>query len=291
VRFQEILARLDRIRFRGAQLRASERGIAPPPESDLSRPINPTAGGYVWEVDSNGNLGLFFTGTEIFYFDKYGGFVDVNPTPTRPYWKQIAQNGVIFALGPLATDSGDFAVGPFNTASGEILTDHYGFLISGNDTFLNAVSGGAVHLRVANTNELVYNGAAISTFGGIATVGDGVPAQRGLDARTNVGAADGAAITVYAIPAGATNKGFRVTARIYGFGGVVTSGIYSIVWTEGGVAVTKNLSITAVDTDADLVIGIQPDASTNVTAQITTLTGTSPKVNVLCLVEGVGSAT
>jgi hypothetical protein len=144
---------------------------------------------------------------------------------------------------------------------------------------------------VAGTQMTLTSTGQSDKYVGIATTAQGLTPQRGIDSRHNVGSTDGSPITVYAIPSTSSNNGYRLTARIFGFGGTVSSGIYEIKWTEGGVAITKDLSITAVDTDADLVIGIQPDSSTNVTAQLKTLTGTNPKVNVLCLVEGLDTGT
>ncbi len=117
----------------------------------------------------------------------------------------------------------------------------------------------------------------------------GLTPKRGIDDRTSVTAVDSAAITVYAVPT--TTGKFRISATIVGRSGTITSGIYTIKYTVGGVVVTHTVSITAVDTDASYSAIVQPDASTNVTGQLTTLTGTSPNVDVTCLVEGIGSGT
>ena len=67
MRFAEILARLEQQRFHARWHRMAERGMAPPPESDLSRPISPAfiIGLYQWKVDGAGNLGLYYSGSEI----------------------------------------------------------------------------------------------------------------------------------------------------------------------------------------------------------------------------------
>ena len=55
--------------------------------------------------------------------------------------------------------------------------------------------------------------------------------------------------------------------------------------------ITETVSITTVSTESHISPMVQPDASTNITVQLTTLTGTSPSVDVACLVEGVSSGT
>lgn len=107
----------------------------------------------------------------------------------------------------------------------------------------------------------------------------------GLDNRLAVAAVDGAAITLYTTVNG--TSAFEVTYRIFGEAGTVTSGIYTLKWTEGGVTMTKTLSITAVDTEAHDTVPIQPDNGTAITVQLTTLTGTTPKVNVYAAVKEV----
>jgi hypothetical protein len=266
MRFGEILARLEQQQFVRRWRRLSERGIVPPPpESDLSYPPstsstnNRFANGYVdathseWVVFTDGTNGSFA--------------ISLNDSAVVRVAKEP------FIRWP-TTPNGDLYIEP--GASGHQIV------------FCGEIPG---LLTVGTTWQVDSSSGRFTYIDGVACVGTGAPAQRGIDDRTNVGSTDGSPKTVYAVPSGTTNKGFRLTARIYGFGGTVTSGVYEIVWTEGGVTVTKDLSITAVDTDADLTIGIQPDASTNVTAQLKTLTGTNPKVNVLCLVEGVGTGT
>ncbi len=126
-------------------------------------------------------------------------------------------------------------------------------------------------------------------YNNINTVANGVPAFRGIDDRTSVTAVDSAEITVYAVPA--TTGKFRVSATLYGRSGTITAGTYVIKYTIGGFTVTKTMTISAVNTDVEFSLIIHPDASTNVTAQLTALTGTSPSVDVTCLVEGIGSDT
>ena len=55
--------------------------------------------------------------------------------------------------------------------------------------------------------------------------------------------------------------------------------------------ITETVSITAVSTESHISPMVQPDASTNITVQLTTLTGTTPSVDVACVVEGVSSGT
>ena len=124
---------------------------------------------------------------------------------------------------------------------------------------------------------------SINQLNGISTKGLGVSAIYGLDNRLAVAAVDGAAITLYTTVNG--TSAFEVTYRIFGEAGTVTSGIYTLVWTEGGVAMTETVAITAVDTEKHDTVPMQPDNGTAITVQLTTLTGTTPKANVLAVLK------
>ena len=163
---------------------------------------------------------------------------------------------------------------------------HASFASDSNSFFYFDVNGAPVWSFALGSMRIFV---PFTVIAGILTVGLGVPAERGIDDRTAVASVDGAAITVYAVVT--ANKGLRLTARVFGFSGTVSAASYVVTWVEGGATITKTLSISAVDTDADLAIGIQPDTGTNITAQLTVLTGASGKVNVLCLVEGIGTGT
>ena len=119
-------------------------------------------------------------------------------------------------------------------------------------------------------------------FNSIPTVGLGLPPIYGLDNRTGLTAADTSPITLYTVPA--SGQVFRLTGRIYATSG--TSASYVLKWTEGGVVVTKTLTVTAVDSDVDQPsILIQPDSGTNITSQLTSVT--SSTVNVAASVERI----
>lgn len=159
---------------------------------------------------------------------------------------------------------------------------------SGGGIFLNNLNSGQ-GINVQNGKLTINGNGQLSAYGNIGTLAAGLGAIRGIDDRTNIGAADGAAITVYAVPA--TTGKFRVTFGIVGRSGTITSGIYTLKYIVNGATITDTVSITAVSTDANGGRMILPDASTNITAQITTLTGTNPKVDVTMIVEAVGTNT
>jgi hypothetical protein len=136
------------------------------------------------------------------------------------------------------------------------------------------------------------NGAPICVLGpnglftvaaSVALVGFGFAGILGQDNRLAVAGVDGSPITLWT-PA-YSGQMFRLMGRVFGASGTVTGATYLLKWTEGGAVITKTLSITAVDTDADLSILIQPDANHSITAQLTALTGSSPTVNVAAQVE------
>ena len=122
-----------------------------------------------------------------------------------------------------------------------------------------------------------------STYGKIATTGAGVAPIYGKDVRTGLTAADASATTLYTTTA--AGQVYEVAARILGTGGTITSGVYTIGWTEGGVARTATVSITATGTLSSSLFLLQPDSGTAITGQLTTLSGTSPVVNVAAVVK------
>ena len=102
------------------------------------------------------------------------------------------------------------------------------------------------------------------------------------DLRIGVTATDASPITIFS----STQSGARyeVKARILATSG--SSATYTISWTEGGVAQTVALTITAVDTEVHDNFVIAPDAGTNITAQITSLTSSTVNVDAIVSVLG-----
>ena len=168
--------------------------------------------------------------------------------------------------------------------SAEIYTDNNGNL------FLSGGKGQWVFLGGGiNGDQGLYLGgsvtmkAAIVQFNSINTVGLGVAPIYGKDVRTGLTAADASATTLYTTTA--AGQVYEVAARIFGTGGTITSGVYTIGWTEGGVARTATVSITATGTLSSSLFLLQPDSGTAITGQLTTLSGTSPVVNVAAVVK------
>ena len=102
------------------------------------------------------------------------------------------------------------------------------------------------------------------------------------DLRIGVTAADASPITIFSSTVSGTR--YEVKARILATAG--TSATYKIVWTEGGVAQPVSLTITAVDTEVHDNFVIAPDAGTNITAQITSLTSSTVNVDAIVSVLG-----
>ena len=105
----------------------------------------------------------------------------------------------------------------------------------------------------------------------------------GLDNRTGLTAADSSTTTLYTTTA--ASQVYRVTARVFGVSGTISSAVYTIGWTEGGTSMTETVSISAVSTMDSAVFLLQPDDGKAITVQLTTLSGTSPVVNVAATVE------
>ena len=126
-------------------------------------------------------------------------------------------------------------------------------------------------------------GGKVGSMAGVSCVGYGLAPLYGKDVRTGLTAADASATTLYTTTA--AGQVYEVAARIFGTGGTITSGVYTIGWTEGGVARTATVSVTAAGTLASAVFLLQPDSGTAITAQLTTLSGTSPVANVAAVVK------
>ena len=125
--------------------------------------------------------------------------------------------------------------------------------------------------------------AGIGLYKSINTVGFGVPAIAGDDVRTGLTAADASAKTLYTTTA--AGQLYRLMGRVLATAGTSPSATYTIKWTEGGATITKSLTISALDSDSDLSILIQPDNGTAITAQLTAISGTGTTVNVAATVE------
>ena len=137
--------------------------------------------------------------------------------------------------------------------------------------------------QIDNTLTFASSNSFITTYKGINTVGFGVAPLFGKDVRTGLTAADSAATTLYTTTA--AGQVYRLMGRILATAGTSPSATYTIKWTEGGATITKTLTISAIDSDSDLSILIQPDNGTAITAQLTAISGTGTTVNVAATVE------
>ena len=129
----------------------------------------------------------------------------------------------------------------------------------------------------------------ISTFNGpvgvlrIPGAMDGLAVLAGSpDLRIGVTAADASPITIFSSTASGTR--YEVKARILATAG--TSATYTISWTEGGAVRTVALTVTATGTEVHDNFVIAPDAGTDVTAQITSLTSSTVNVDAIVSVLG-----
>lgn len=125
---------------------------------------------------------------------------------------------------------------------------------------------------------------AIQYFISGATVNGNIIDQvQGSDERKGVTTVD----TIATIIGTASGTGlYRLSARIFATAGTTISASYTVTWIENATTITKTLTVTTLNTDQDLAsILIQPDNATNITAQITALSGTGVTVNVASSVE------
>ena len=157
------------------------------------------------------------------------------------------------------------------------------------DTYISVNSGNEPVIGIdASGNAEFWNGRLfncrkIAVYELIVTSGLGVAPIYGDDARTGLTAADASAKTLYTTTA--AGQLYRLMGRILATAGTSPSATYTIKWTEGGATITKTLTISALDSDSDLSILIQPDNGTAITAQLTAISGTGTTVNVAATVE------
>ena len=149
------------------------------------------------------------------------------------------------------------------------------YLVNGN-FFTSIIAGDTISLRNASEQQTGQLLNSIMAMNGVPNIA-GSP-----DLRTDVTAADVAAITIFSSTVAGTR--YEVKARILATAG--SSATYTITWTEGGVAQTVALTITAVDTEVHDNFVIAPDSGTNITAQITSLTTSTVNVDAIVSVLG-----
>ena len=129
----------------------------------------------------------------------------------------------------------------------------------------------------------INNFVTVNEFHNIAPAMNGFPWMAGSpDLRIGITAADASPITIFS----STVSGVRyeVKARILATAG--TSATYTIKWTEGGAARTIPLTVTAAGTEYHDNFVVAPDAGTNITAQITSLTSSTVNVDAIVSVLG-----
>ena len=218
-------------------------------------------------VGSDGNVGIFSQSNDEFvYLDDIQKEFIITPSSgsTAGYFgfnrkdnflnrriNSVAESGIRFDT------SGNYVINPWGNGRGYFNQDNSGTGLYTQSKF-----------NIYNNNNLSMYG-----FPGIS----GSP-----DLRTGVTAADASAITIFS----GTTSGVRyeVKARILATSG--SSATYTISWTEGGVAQTVPLTITAVDTEVHDNFVIAPDTGTNITAQITSLTTSTVNVDAIVSVLG-----
>ena len=160
------------------------------------------------------------------------------------------------------------------------LTDQNGVNVGING---DPTSGSDANLTVINGFLYVNNFTNISKFHNLITAMNGISFMSGSpDLRIGVTAADASPITIFSSTVASTR--YEVKARILATAG--SSATYKIVWTEGGVAQSVSLTVTAADTEVHDNFVIAPDADTNITAQITAITSSTVNVNAIVSVLG-----
>ena len=189
------------------------------------------------------------------------------------------------AIIPNSTDNNDLTVPPeFNAIQFNSDSSNFPRINPNSQMVLNlGVTGGGYLQQDFNTNVHFINIGKLYQFQKIYSAMNGFSYIAGSpDLRIGVTAADASPITIFSSTVSGTR--YEVKARILATAG--TSATYKIVWTEGGVAQSVSLTITAVDTEVHDNFVISPDAGTNITAQITSLTSSTVNVDAIVSVLG-----
>src|SRR5437667_9944206 len=133
-----------------------------------------------------------------------------------------------------------------------------------------SVSSGS-HVLFSGSSLTIQSGSLnlsfgqISNYNNITTSGSGVPIICGIDNRSGITSADGAAINLYSVPAGITTGLFRITSDIYATAFTSGTATYTITWTENAQAKTMVVNATAINVLGTAIDLINPDVSTNIT--------------------------
>lgn len=140
--------------------------------------------------------------------------------------------------------------------------------ISGASTLSNT-SGTAT--KLTDATNLVYMRTGPTKFSNYI--------EPNLDNRTGLTAADAAPKDLGVVDT-AVQTLYLLRGRVLITAGTSPAASYALSWKEGGSIIVKTLSATALDSDSDLNILIQPDNASTVTAELTSVTGTGTTVNV-----------
>ena len=231
---------------------------------------------------------------------RYANFVRVGSDGNMGIYDQMGNRFIRENIGSdnlpaqiaLITSSGDDNDTSVPSENGAIQfnsdANHFPRITPTQALVLNLTSGGtslgAIQADFIKSIYLTYfSGSVVSHYSGINTAMLGFPTMSGTpDLRIGVTAADASPITIFSSTSSGTR--YEVKARILATAG--SSAIYTISWTEGGVTQSVALTITAVDTEVHDNFVIAPDANTNITAQITSLTSSTVNVDAIVSVLG-----
>ena len=220
-------------------------------------------------VGSDGNMGVFDQQGNRFIKESVGA-------DNLPNSIAFLFNSAHFPLNNPDPYTVQFAFNSGSSNPALIGNANYNFELDGDPLIVGGNYGGnpisiahnlVVPIGLLNLHTAMYGLAAIA----------GSP-----DLRIGVTAADASPITIFS----STNSGTRyeVKARILATAGV--SATYTISWTEGGAVRTVALTVTATGTEYHDNFVIAPDAGTNITAQITSLTSSTVNVDAIVSVLG-----
>ena len=220
-------------------------------------------------VGSDGNMGIYDQKGNRFIRENIGS----DGKPAR------------IAIIPSSTDGNDISYpSEFNAIEFESDPGDNPRINPHNDMVINlgAINGGFLQGDF-NTPITLFGKGYISSYKNITTAMNAFSTISGTpDLRTGVTTADASPITIFSSTV--SGKRYEIKARILATSG--SSATYTISWTEGGVAQTVALTITAVDTEVHDNFVIAPDAGTNITAQITALTSSTVNVDAIVSVLG-----
>jgi len=235
-----------------------------------------TFGSYSLQVDSSGNLGLYYKGAEIAWFIPSGGGSSLFLS------KGTANSGILISATDATPTTGEGGI-RFDGANMIVSSGSAGTLYLEYDQGADIILGQDSYTLVSPLT------GVFTSYAGRTTAGLGLDGIFGLDSRTGLAAADGSAVTVYAVPSAGGLFCIGASADITAI--ATAAATYTVTYTD-----INGTTHTLVPMSAQTAIGhytvapadsVWVKGSTNITSQLTGTFGTTTRINVYTSVREI----